>query len=135
MTNNKTIKRLIVRIVYEHGPLTKNSLIGYLQERLGNVNRTEGSISSLLAKNTQIIRVGTVREPNKYGRKIATPQYDVDRDLIKSAKDIVYTTPLSLMTPDEMEKSERCPACHKVRVLPDDSPICHKCLKVSAKTL
>jgi hypothetical protein len=135
MTNNKTIKRLIVRIVYERGPLTKNSLIGYLQERLGNVNRTEGSISSLLAKNTQIVRIGTVREPNKYGRRIATPQYDVDRDLIQSAKDIVYTTPLSLMSPQELEDATRCPKCHKVRVLPEDSPICLNCQRLSAKTL
>ena len=134
MTNNKTIKRLIVNIVYERGPLTKNSLVGYLQERIGIVNRTEGSLSSLLAKNTQIIRVGTVREPNKHGRKIATPQYDLDRDLIQSAEDIVYTTPLSLMTPNEVELAKRCESCGKMRVLPDDSPICLKCLR-SAKSL
>lgn len=134
MTNNKTIKRLIVNIVYERGPLTKNSLVGYLQERIGIVNRTEGSLSSLLAKNTQIIRIGTVREHNKHGRKIATPQYDVDRDLIQSAEDIVYTTPLSLMTPNELELAKRCECCAKMRVLPDDSPICLKCLR-SAKPL
>lgn len=131
MTNNKTIKRLIVRVVYEHGPVTKNSLIGHLQELTGGVNRTEGSISSLLAKNTQIIRIGTTREPNKYGRKVATPEYDVDRTIIQEEIDVVYTTPLSLMSPPELQRAERCSQCAKMRVLPDDSPICLACQRSS----
>lgn len=120
-----------MRVVFQNGPVTKNSLIGYLQELTGGVNRTEGSISSLLAKNTQIIRIGTTREPNKYGRKVATPEYDVDRNIIQEEVDIVYTTPLSLMSPPELQRAERCNQCAKMRVLPDDSPICLACQRLS----
>tara|TARA_R100001510_G_scaffold34133_1_gene30637 strand:- start:32343 stop:32735 length:393 start_codon:yes stop_codon:yes gene_type:complete len=124
---NKSIKRTITRLVFQNGPLTKNDIVGLLQKEQGVVVRTEGSISSLLAKNTQVIRVGTTREPNKYGKKIATPVYDVDRTIITCEEDLVYTTPVALMTPSESRKAKQCSVCGKVRVIPDDGLICHAC--------
>lgn len=124
---NKSIKRTITRLVYEHGPLTKNDIVGLLQKEQGVVVRTEGSISSLLAKNSQIVRVGTTREPNKYGKKIATPVYDVDRAIITEEEHLVYTTPVALMTPKEQTVAKQCSVCSKVRVIPDDGQICHAC--------
>lgn len=124
---NKSIKRTIIRLVYENGPVTKNDIVGLLQKEQGVVIRTEGSISSLLAKNTQVIRVGTTREPNKYGKRIATPIYDVDRAIITCAADLSYTTPVALMTPAELKEANQCSVCSKVRVIPDAGQICHAC--------
>lgn len=124
---NKSIKRAITRLVFEHGPVTKNDIVGLLQTQHGSNSRTEGQISALLAKNSQVVRVGTTREPNKYGKKIATPVYDVDRTIISTVGDLVYTTPVALMTPQEYERSRQCILCSKVRVIPDDGQICHVC--------
>jgi len=124
---NKSIKRTITRLVYEHGPVTKNDIVGLLQKEHGYNIRTEGQISALLAKNSQVVRVGTTREPNKYGKKIATPVYDVDRNIIRCAEDLTYTTPIALMTPSEYARATQCSVCSKVRVIPDDGQICHVC--------
>lgn len=124
---NKSIKRTITRLVYENGPVTKNDIVGLLQQEQGVVIRTEGSISSLLAKNAQIVRVGTNREPNKYGKKIATPVYDVDRAIVQSEEHLVYTRPYALMTPSEQAVATQCSVCSKVRVIPDAGQICHEC--------
>lgn len=124
---NKSIKRTITRLVFENGPVTKNDIVGLLQKEQGVVIRTEGSISSLLAKNTQVKRVGTTREPNKYGKKIATPIYDVDRAIITCFDDLSYTTPVALMNPSELRQAKQCTLCSKVRVIPDNGLICHAC--------
>ena len=124
---NKNIKKIITRLVFEHGPVTKNDIVGLLQTQYGSVSRTEGSISSLLAKNTQIVRVGTTREPNKYGKKIATPVYDVDRNIILCEEHLTYTLPIALMSPKELRMATQCIVCGKVRVIPDEGQICHEC--------
>lgn len=128
MTNNKNIKRIITRLVFLHGPATKNSIVGLLQEQMGIPNRTEGSISSLLAKNVQLQRIGTVREPNKYGRRIPTPQYNVI-DIIQEEIDLTYTLPTSLMTPTEFNSASKCSKCYKIRILPPDEEQCLFCLR------
>jgi hypothetical protein len=124
---NKNIKRAITELVFLHGPVTKNSIIGLLQEESGVVNRTSGSIASLLSKNTQVIRVGTVREPNQLGKRISTPQYDVDRKIILEAIDLVYTMPTALMSPKELQLATQCPCCLKIRIIPSEMENCLSC--------
>jgi len=127
---NKSIKREITRLVFLHGPLTKNSVIGLLQGETGVVNRTSGSIASLLSKNTQVVRVGTVREPNQLGKRISTPQYDVDRGVIKEEEDLLYTMPTALMSPKELLLALQCPCCLKVRIIPPEMENCLSCERV-----
>lgn len=124
---NKNIKRAITHLVFLHGPVTKNSIIGYLQGENGVVNRTSGSIASLLSKNTQVVRVGTVREPNQLGKRISTPQYDVDRKVIIEAEDLLYTMPTALMSPKELLLASQCSCCLKIRIIPPKMEKCLSC--------
>ena len=125
--NNSRIRRVIVDLLFEHGKMTKEGMADKLGEKGTNIPSPH-SLSALMAKNSQVIVVGKEIVENAVGAKASHLVYDLDRNLIQSREDIVYTRSLTVMTPSEKKKAKKC-ACSKIRVFPPDSDVCLHCLR------
>ena len=127
--NNRRVRRFIVEILWNHGPLTKEGVAEKLSI-LKNVRAVPSphSLSALLSKNPQIIAVGSEKVENAVGVKASHLLYDIDRDVIKCLDDIVYTRSPTVMTPKQRAKAVQC-TCGRIRVFPPDSKICLPCLR------
>ena len=88
------------------------------------------SLSALLSKNPQIISVGSEKVENAIGIKASHLIYDIDRELIKSRDDILYTRSPTVMTPTQRKKAAQC-SCGRIRILPPESDVCLNCLRKS----
>ena len=121
--NNRRIRRLIVDLLWEHGAMTKDRMAVLLSEHKSvRVVPSPHTLSSLLAKNTQVVQVGKERVENAIGVK----SY---RDLIKCSEDIILTRTPSVATPKEKERMSKCPECGRNRILPADSDVCLHCVR------
>ena len=65
---------------------------------------------------------------NAVGTKAMHLIYDIDRELIKNKDDITYTRSLTVMTPSEKAKSQKC-SCSRTRVFPPNSDVCLHCIR------
>jgi len=54
-------------------------------------------------------------------------RFDVDRQVIKELNDLLFTRPLSVMTPNERNLAVQCDCCARTRVLPDQEQPCLSC--------
>tara|TARA_R100000152_G_C6779345_1_gene210900 strand:+ start:2847 stop:3182 length:336 start_codon:yes stop_codon:yes gene_type:complete len=88
------------------------------------------SLSALMAKNSQIVVVGKEQVENAVGAKATHLVYDINRELIQSKDDITHTRSLTVMTPSEKEKAQKC-ECGRIRVFPDNSNVCLHCIRES----
>jgi hypothetical protein len=103
--NNRRIRRLIVDLLWEHGPMTKEKMATHLtQTKSVRVVPSPHTLSSLLAKNTQVIIVGSEKVENAVGVKSKHAIYDINRELIHSKDDITFTRSPSVATPNEKVK-------------------------------
>lgn len=129
--NNRRVRRFIVEILWEHGAMTKEGVAEKLSS-LKNVRTVPSphSLSALLSKNPQIIAVGSEKVENAIGIKASHLIYDIDRDLIKSRDDILYTRSPTVMTPTQRKKAVQC-SCGRIRMLPPESDVCLNCLRKS----
>jgi len=120
-----------VEILWEHGPLTKEGVAEKLSS-LKNVRAVPSphSLSALLSKNSQIIAVGSEKVENAVGVKASHLLYDVDREVILSKDDIVYTRSPTVMTPKQKRESRQC-TCGRMRIFPPESDVCIHCLRNS----
>jgi hypothetical protein len=127
--NNRRVRRFIVEILWSHGPLTKEGVAEKLSI-LKNVRAVPSphSLSALLSKNPQIVAVGSEKVENAIGVKASHLLYDIDREVIRTLEDIVYTRSPTVMTPRQREMANQC-ACGRIRILPPDSQICLHCLR------
>jgi len=126
--NNRRIRRVIVDLLYEHGPLTKDEMATLLaSEKSIRAVPSPHSLSSLLSKNTQVIVVGTRKVETIVGTKNKYSLYDVDRKLIKTKDDLKYTRSNAVMTPKEKREATKCKQCGKVRVHRKDLDVCLSC--------
>ncbi len=127
--NNRRVRRFIVEILWDYGPLTKEGVAGKLSS-LKNVRAVPSphSLSALLSKNPQIVAVGSEKVENAVGTKASHLLYDVDREVILSKDDIVYTRSPTVMTPKQREKAQQC-TCGRIRILPPESDICLTCMR------
>ena len=91
--NNRRVRRAIVEILWEHGPLTKEGVAEKLSS-LKNVRAVPSphSLSALLSKNSQIVAVGSEKVENAVGIKASHLLYDVDRKVMKSKDDILLSS-------------------------------------------
>ena len=127
--NNRRVRRCIVEILWDHGPLTKEGVAEKLASKK-NVRAVPSphSLSALLSKNPQIVAVGSEKVENAVGVKASHLVYDVDRDVIHSRDDIVYTRSTTVMTPKQRAKATQC-KCGRIRVFPPDSQVCLCCIR------
>ena len=119
--NNRRVRRFIVEILWEYGPLTKEGVAEKLSS-LKNVRAVPSphSLSALLSKNPQIISVGSEKVENAVGVKASHLLYDIDREVIQSRDDIVYTRSPTVMTPKQKRIAQQC-TCGRIRIFPPDS--------------
>ena len=127
--NNRRVRRSIVLILWEHGPLTKEGVAEKLST-LKNVRAVPSphSLSALLSKNSQIISVGSEKVENAVGIKASHLLYDVDRNVLQTKDDIVYTRSPTVMTPKQRRVARQC-RCGRIRVLPPESKVCLHCVR------
>jgi len=86
------------------------------------------SLSALMSKNPQVVAVGSEQVENAIGTKAKHLIYDIDRKLIRSKEDIVFTRSLTVMTPQQKKDSQKC-KCGRIRVFPPDSNVCLHCIR------
>ena len=129
--NYRRIRRIIVELLYEHGKMTKEGMAAILSKKKSvRTVPSPHSLSALMAKNSQIIVVGKEQVENAVGAKATHLVYDINRELIQSKDDITHTRSLTVMTPSEKEKAQKC-ECGRIRVFPDNSNVCLHCIRES----
>lgn len=127
--NNRRVRRTIVEILWEHGPLTKEGVA----QKLSSIKSVRAvpsphSLSALLSKNSQIVAVGSEKVENAVGIKASHLLYDIDRETIRHRDDIVYTRSPTVMTPKQKGSARQC-TCGRIRIFPPDSNTCLHCLR------
>jgi len=127
--NNKRIRRVIVDLLYEFGPATKERMAELLSQKK-NVRAIPSphTLSALLSKNPQIIAVGKEEVENVVGIKAKHLIYDINRNLIQSKEDITYTRTPTIMTPPQKQSAQKC-SCGRVRVFPEGHDVCLHCIR------
>jgi len=87
------------------------------------------SLAALMSKNPQIISVGKQAVENVVGIKANHLIYDINRALIQSEEDIIFTRTPTVMTPSQMREAQRCGNCGRTRVFPDGEVKCLHCVR------
>jgi len=128
---NSRIRRAILEVLWEHGPLTKEETATHLGQAKG-IRRVPSphSLSALLCKSGAIIIVGKKTVENIIGVKSQHALYDLDREIVLSADDIQFVREPSTMTPSERKNSQKC-GCGRTRVFPEGSDECLSCQRLS----
>lgn len=127
MARNVRVRRLVAEILYSNGAMTKTKMFSYLANNHKLLKEpTEHSLSSIMNKNSQVIRVGTEIAVTESGNKTTHILFDVNRDIIKTYDDLVMTMPFTLLTKEESKGACRCPKCARVRI-PSSGQVCLEC--------
>lgn len=126
--NNKRVRRAIVELLFKHGACTREQVSQYLQDYKGVKNvPSPNSISALMSKNPQVVIVGRTKVEMTNGVNTHHFQFDIDRKVIHDLGDLIYTRPLSVMTPKERRSAIQCECCGRTRILPEDEQPCLSC--------
>ena len=126
--NNKRVRRAIVELLFEHGACTREQIAEHLQNYKGVKNvPSPNSISALMSKNPQVVIVGREKVEMTNGINTHHFQFDIDREVIKEIEDLIYTRPISVMTPRERRMAEQCCSCGRTRILPNNEQPCLNC--------
>jgi len=127
---NSRIRRAILDVLWEHGPLTKEETAVHLANAKG-VRRVPSphSLSALLCKSHSIIIVGKKTVENIVGVKSQHALYDLDREIVLSKDEILFVREPSTMTPKERALALKC-SCGRTRVFPEGSDECLSCLRI-----
>lgn len=128
---NSRIRRAILEVLWEHGPLTKEETANHLGNKKG-VRRIPSphSLSALLCKSHSIIIVGKKTVENIIGVKSQHALYDLDREIVLSEDDIKFVREPSTMTPSEKAASQKC-GCGRTRIFPEGLTECLSCHRLS----
>ena len=122
---------MVVDILFERGKMTRQQVASILRE--SGEFRTlpnDSSLTAILCKNLQIKQVGYEMVEQIGGLKTKNAIYEINADLIKSEKDIVYTRPYSAMTTIERNNAKVCPKCRQMRLIEDRWSECLVCLRL-----
>lgn len=126
--NNKRVRRAIAELLLIHGPATRDKVGELLQDYKGVKNvPSPNSISALMSKNPQVVIVGSEKVEMTVGINTHHKSFDIDRDVIKSTEDLIYTRPISVMTPSERQLAIKCDKCGRTRVMPNNELPCLTC--------
>ncbi len=127
--NNKRIRRIIVDLLFEFGPATKEKMAALLNEKKSIRSvPSPHTLSALLSKNPQVIAIGEEEVENVIGIKAKHLIYDINRDLIQNKEDIIYTRTPTVMTPAQKKIAKRC-ECGRNRVFPKGYDKCLICVR------
>jgi hypothetical protein len=126
--NNKRVRRAIVELLFEHGACTREQIAEHLQNYKGVKNvPSPNSISALMSKNPQVVIVGREKVEMTNGINTHHFQFDIDREVIKDKEDLIFTRPISVMTPRERKMAIQCERCGRTRILPENQQPCLSC--------
>jgi len=126
--NNRRIRRVIVDILWDYGPMTKQQVADILQDHRGiRQVPSPQSLSALLSKNPQVICLGIERVETAGGGKARHMKFGIDRNLIRHKDDIMLTRPVNAMTPTQRREAVKCLGCGRTRVMPEGGPPCLHC--------
>ena len=126
--NNKRVRRAIAELLLLHGPATRDRVGELLQDYKGVKNvPSPNSISALMSKNPQVVIVGSEKVEMTIGINTHHKSFDIDREVIKTTEDLIYTRPISVMTPSERRIAVKCTNCGRTRVMPNKQPHCLTC--------
>jgi len=127
---NRRVRRAILEILWDEGPLTKEEVAVELAKRKG-VGRVPSphSLSALLCKSNSVISVGKKTVQNIIGVKAKHLLYDIDREIVLKVSEIEYIREPSTMTPKEREKAAKCKSCSRTRIFPENENECISCLR------
>ena len=127
--NNKRVRRAIVEILFEHGACTRGEVVIHLQSYKSiKGTPSPNSLSALLSKNPQVISVGVADVEMTNGTMTRHMKFDIDRNIIKTKDDIIYTRPPSVMTPSDLKRSCKCDSCGRIRI-PFEGSTCISCVR------
>jgi len=128
---NSRIRRAILEVLWEHGPMTKEEVAVKLGDSKG-VRRVPSphSLSALLCKSHSVIIVGRKVVENIVGVKSKHAMYDIDREVVIDKDEILYIREPSTMKPKEKAVARKC-SCGRTRVFPPDSDECLSCQRLS----
>jgi hypothetical protein len=131
---NRRVRRAILDILWDEGPLTKEEVANELANRKG-VGRVPSphSLSALLCKSNSVISVGKKTVQNIVGVKAKHLLYDIDREIVLTKDEIKYIREPSTLTPKEKALSAKCPHCSRTRIFPEGSTQCLSCLRSSGE--
>ena len=119
---NARIRRRIADILYERGPMTRSAVASVLlNEGSFRVMPSDASLSAMLAKNIQIVQVGTDKVDMGDGTMTNNAVYAIDEEIIKCKTDLIFTRPYSTMTRNQKTLARRCPCCKQMRYMGDVS--------------
>jgi hypothetical protein len=127
--NNRRIRRIIVDLLFDYGPMTKEGMADCLTKHKSvRTVPSPHSLSALMSKNPQVKPVGSEQVENAVGTKAQHLVYDIDRDIIRSKDDIMFTRSLTVMTPQQKKEAKKC-VCSRIRVFPPKSDVCLHCIR------
>ena len=127
---NRRVRRAILEILWDAGPLTKEEVAVELANRKG-VGRVPSphSLSALLCKSNSVISVGKKTVQNIIGVKAKHLLYDIDRQIVRDISEIEYIREPSTMTPKERARARKCEGCSRTRIFPENENECISCLR------
>jgi len=128
---NSRIRRAILKVLWKHGPCTKEEVAVHLGEEKG-IRRVPSphSLSALLCKSAAVIIIGKKTVENIVGVKSQHALYDLDREIVLSEDDIKFVREPSTMTPNERAASQKC-GCGRTRIFPKGLDECISCHRLS----
>lgn len=129
---NKHIRRLVLETLYHEGSMTKGQMFDYLKQHYRLLKEpTEHSLSSIMQKNCQIIKVGKTDVHTQSGGVTKHILFDVDREMIKNYEELLLTMPIGITTKQEQKEfgTMRCVECARERLCVSDSTVktCWEC--------
>ena len=128
---NRRVRRAILEILYDSGPMTKEEMASALADGKGVAHvPSPHSLSALLCKSHSIIQLGKKKVENSLGVKTKHLIYDIDRDIVHSKDELIHIREPSTMTPKEKAKAEKCLSCGRTRIKPDGSSECLSCHRI-----
>ena len=129
---NRRVRRAILDILWEQGPMTKEEGAVALGNAKGvGTIPSPHSLSALLCKSHSIISVGKKTVENLVGVKAKHLLYDLDREIVKDKSEIEYIREPSTMRPKEKRRSAKCPSCSRTRIFPPGHDECLHCVRTT----
>lgn len=126
---NKTSRRLILEVLFEHGPMNKTEIFEHIKNnhRVLREN-TEHSMLSIMQKSSQAIVIETELNRTQTGNKTTIDVFDINRDKIRTYDDLVKSMPIGLLNKKEIQPMIRCNECLRNRLPHDiENQLCVEC--------
>tara|TARA_Y100000356_G_C11177292_1_gene244825 strand:- start:27 stop:443 length:417 start_codon:yes stop_codon:yes gene_type:complete len=129
---NRRVRRAILEILYDSGPMTKEEMASALASRKGVAHvPSPHSLSALLCKSHSIIQLGKKKVENSLGVTTKHNVYDIDRDVILCKDELIHIREPSTMTPKEKVRATKCLSCGRTRIKPEGFDECLTCVRIT----